>query len=79
MQKAKISDQSKVLDNSWGRFTKISHTNPVKASGVIQTHKAGNPVRVITSGCGTAIENLSIFVEKCLYLELLNIEILKVG
>ena len=22
-------------------------------------------VRVITSGCGTAIENLSIFVEKC--------------
>ena len=29
---------------------------------------------MITSGCGTAIENLSIFVEKCLYTELLKIE-----
>ena len=27
-----------------------------------------------TSGCGTAIENLSIFVKKCLYSEVLNIE-----
>ena len=35
----------------------------------IKIHKVGNPVRVITSGCGTAIENLSIFVEKCLYSE----------
>ena len=30
---------------------------------------SGNHVRVITSGFGTAIENLSIFVEKCLYSE----------
>ena len=29
---------------------------------------------MITSGCGTAIEKLSIFVEKCLYTELLKIE-----
>ena len=35
----------------------------------IKIHKVGDPVRVITSGCGTAIENLSIFVEKCLYSE----------
>ena len=42
--------------------------------GLVKTHKEGNPVRVITSGCGTAIENLSIFVEKCLYSEVLNIE-----
>ena len=27
----------------------------------------GNPTRVITSGCNTAIENLSIFVENVLY------------
>ena len=42
--------------------------------GLIKAHKLGNPVRVITSGCGTAIENLSIFVEKCLYSEILKIE-----
>ena len=29
---------------------------------------------VICSGCGTAIEKLSIFGKKCLYLEDLNIE-----
>ena len=29
--------------------------------GLVKTHKEGNPVRVITSGCGTAIDNLSIF------------------
>ena len=35
---------------------------------------SGNHVRVITSGFRTAIENLSIFVEKCLYSEVLKIE-----
>ena len=42
----------------------------------IKIHKVGNPARVITSGCGTAIENLSIFVEKSLYSEVF---LLKVG
>ena len=37
--------------------------------GLIKTHKVGNPVRVITSVCGTATENISIFVDKCLYSE----------
>ena len=37
-------------------------------------HKVSNPVRVITSGCGTVVENLSIFVERCLYPEVLKIE-----
>ena len=41
---------------------------------LVKTHKEENPVREITSGCGTAVENLSIFVEKCLYSEVLNIE-----
>ena len=31
-------------------------------------------VGLITSGCSTAIENLYIFVEKCLYSEVLNNE-----
>ena len=42
--------------------------------GLIKTHKVGNPVRVIPSGCGTGIKSLSIFVEKCLYSEVLKIE-----
>ena len=42
--------------------------------GLIKTHKVDNPFRVITSECSTAIENLSIFVEKCLYPEVLKIE-----
>ena len=36
---------------------------------MIKTHKENNPARVITSGCGTAIKYLSIFVEKYLYKE----------
>ena len=37
--------------------------------GLVKTHKANNPVRIITNGCNTAVENLSIFVEKVLYKE----------
>ena len=35
--------------------------------GNVKMHKIDNPTRVITSGCNTAIENLSIFVENVLY------------
>ena len=42
--------------------------------GLIKTHKVNNPVRVITSGCRTSVENLSIFLEGCLYPEVLKIE-----
>ena len=34
--------------------------------GLVKTHKTNNPVRIITSGCNTAVDNLSIFVEKVL-------------
>ena len=37
------------------------------------THKVDNPVRIITSGCNTAVENLSIFAEKVLYSEVKKI------
>ena len=36
---------------------------PGVAFGNIKTHKTGNPLRLITSCCGTAIENLSAFTE----------------
>ena len=34
---------------------------------MVKTHKADNAVRVITSGCNTVVEKLSILVEKTLY------------
>jgi hypothetical protein len=36
---------------------------PGTAFGNVKTHKKDNPVRLITSCCGTAIENLSAFTE----------------
>ena len=35
--------------------------------GNIKKHKADNPASVITSGCNTAVEHLSISIEKVLY------------
>ena len=42
-------------------------STPAKMCGNVKMHKICNPTRVITSGCNTAIENLSIFVENVLY------------
>ena len=36
---------------------------PGKAFGTIKTHKKGNPLRLMISCCGTAIENLSALTE----------------
>ena len=66
--------ENKVLDKSWSKFIEPSFVVPGKMHGLVKTHKADNPVRVITSGCGTAVENLSILVEKYLFPELLKIE-----
>ena len=66
--------ENKVLDKSWSKFIEPSVVAPGKMYGLIKTHKVDNPVRVITSGCGTAVENLLIFVEKCLFPEVLKIE-----
>ena len=44
-----------------------------KMYGLVKTHKAHNPVRIITSGCNAAVENLSIFAEKVLYKEVKRI------
>ena len=44
-----------------------------KMYGMIKTLKESNPTRIVTSGSGTAVENLSVFVEKCLFPEVLKI------
>ena len=51
-----------------------SHVAPAKMYGLFITHKDNNSVRAITSGFGAAIANLSIFVERCLYAENLEIK-----
>ena len=38
-------------------------SKPGKNSTFYTTHKQGNPVRLITAGSNTAIENLSRFIE----------------
>ena len=35
--------------------------------GLVKTHKINNPVRVIISGCNTAIESLLIYIEYVLF------------
>ena len=44
-----------------------SKARPGRNYGLIKTHKPGNPIRLITSGIGTAVENLSAFTEYFLY------------
>ena len=44
-----------------------SKARPGTNYGLIKPHKPGNPVRLITSGIGTAVENLLAFTEYFLY------------
>ena len=57
--------RSRGLSDKWINFiTSYSSPGPGINYPLIKTHKPGNPARVITSGCGTPTENLSLFVEK---------------
>ena len=59
------STRNNVLCKTWQKFIEPSCITPGKMCGLVKTHKINNSVtllRVITSGCGTAAENLSIFV-----------------
>ena len=44
-----------------------SKAKPGTNYGLIKTHKPGNTIQLITSGIGTAVENLSAFTEYFLY------------
>ena len=59
--------RKKVLDHKCKSYIKPHNSRPGKMYGNIKTHKADNPTGVITSRCNTAVEHLSIFVEKVLY------------
>ena len=58
---------NKSISEKWKKFITVKDSTPGKMYGNVKTHKTGNPTRVMTSGCNTAIENLSIFVENKLY------------
>ena len=52
------------LNSRWANFIINEDAQPGKNSTLYKTHKDGTPVRLLTTGCNTAIENLAIFVEK---------------
>ena len=56
-----------ILDQKWKFYIQTECSTSGKMYGLIKTHKNNNPARIITSDCNTAIESLSIFVEKVLY------------
>ena len=45
------------------KFACLRNAKPGDITGLIKSHKEGYPLRVVTTGCGTAIENLSAFTE----------------
>ena len=60
--------ENKSIDDKWQSYLKPTNdSTPGKMYGLIKTHKAGNPAWMISSGCSTAMEKLSIFVETVLF------------
>ena len=51
---------SYIITNEWKEFIRSDNCNAGKMYGLVKTHKVDNPVRVITSGCNTVVEKLSI-------------------
>ena len=51
------------ISKDWKNYVINTDAKPGKNSTLYKTHKPGNPVRLLTSGCNTAIENLARFVE----------------
>ena len=51
------------ISKEWKEFIVNKGTTPGKNSTLYKTHKQGNPVRLLTSGCNTAIENLAKYLE----------------
>ena len=60
-----VRDMDKTRRNYKERkeFIVDKNTQPGKNITLYKTHREGNPVRLLTTGCNTAIENLSRFLE----------------
>ena len=55
------------ITDEWKEFIRPDNCKVGKMYSMVKTNNADNPVRVITSGCNTVFENLSILVERRLY------------
>ena len=55
---------SDIVTGEWKEFIRHDNCNTGKMQSMVKTIKADNPVHVITSGCYTVAEKLSILVEK---------------
>ena len=53
---------NKSISEKWKKFITVKGSTRGKIYGNVKMHKIDIPAIVITSGCNTAIENLSIFV-----------------
>ena len=51
------------IGKNWKDFIINEEAQPGKNAPLYKTHKQNNPVRLLTTGCNTAIENLSRFLE----------------
>ena len=55
------------ITDEWKEFVRPDNCNASKMYVMVKTHKADNPLSVITSGCYAVVEKLSILVEETLY------------
>ena len=51
------------ISKEWKEYVINKEARPGKNPTLYKTHKQGNRVRLLTSGCNTAIENLARFIE----------------
>ena len=51
------------ISKEWAKYIVNEDTVTGKNSALYKTHKPNNPIRLSTTGCNTAIENLSRFIE----------------
>ena len=54
------------ISKEWAKYIVNENAVPGKNSTLYKTHKPNNPVRLLTTGCNTAIENLSRFYRSSL-------------
>ena len=51
------------ISKEWAKYIINVNAVPGKNSALYKIHKPNNPVRLLTTGCNTAIENLLRFIE----------------
>ena len=49
-----------IITGGWKEYIRHDNCNAGKMYGMVKTHKGDNPALVITSGCNTVVEELSI-------------------